>query len=285
MRSLWTSASGMAAQQARLDVIGHNLANLNTTGYKTEDVQFKDMLYKTMTQKDAVKALDKRLSPADLRIGHGVIPVSSAQSFVQGSLQSTQNPLDVAIEGDGFFKVSAYDQSGQRYDAYTRDGSFKIGEVAGEQYLTTADGNPILDVDNNPINLTGYDIASISIDENGMITALASDAANAATPGERQEIGQLEVTRIAHPESNLVAAGDNLYRLHPAANQNDVVANGYVINDVRHSSLRQRSLEMSNVDMSEQMTDMIMAQRAYSMNARALTTTDQMMGIANSLRA
>lgn len=289
MRALFTSAHGMNAQQSRLDAIGHNLANLNTTGYKTEDVQFKDMLYVTMMQQDGAKALDKRLTTENLRLGAGVLAVGTALSFVQGSLQTTQSPFDVAIEGDGFFKVRAYDQQGQQYDAYTRDGSFKVGQVGTEQYLVTADGNPVLDIEGNPINLTGFETDSLTIDENGNITGLPNAlGGGGAAPGEptaRLEVGQLEVTRVVHPESNLVAAGGNLYRLHAQVNANDVQANASVVDGERHSRVQQRAVEMSNVDMSQQMTEMIVAQRAYSMNARALTTSDQMMGIANSLRA
>ncbi|PWK16243.1 flagellar hook-basal body protein [Tumebacillus permanentifrigoris] len=289
MRALYTSAHGMNAQQSRLDTIGHNLANLNTTGYKTEDVQFKDMLYMTMLQKDEVKALDKRQTTENLRLGAGVLAVGTALSFVQGSLQSTQSPLDVAIEGDGFFKVRAYDQNGQQFEAYTRDGSFKVGQVGTEQYLVTADGNPVLDTTGNPINLTGFETDSLTIDENGMITGLPNAAGGGgAAPGQatpRLEVGQLEVTRVVHPESNLVGAGENLFRLHAQVNALDVQANAVIVNGERHSRVQQRAVEMSNVDMSTQMTEMIVAQRAYSMNARALTTTDQMMGIANSLRS
>ncbi|MBL0385464.1 flagellar hook-basal body protein [Tumebacillus sp. ITR2] len=282
MRSLWTSAHGMSAMQTRLDSLGHNMANLNTTGYKSEDVQFKDMLYLTMQQKDGVKSLPGRLTTADLRLGHGVLAVGTVASFAQGEIQTTQNALDLAIQGDGFFKIRAYDQSNTPFDAYTRDGSFKVGTVGTDQYLVTADGNPVLDTNNQPILLTDYDAASVKVDQNGVISALPSSPANGTA---YVELGQIEVTRIAHPESNLTAAGENLYRQVANANPADIQANGTVLNGVRHSTLQQRALEMSNVDMSQQMTEMIVAQRAYSLNARALTTTDQMMGIANNLRA
>ncbi|KEO83310.1 flagellar hook-basal body protein [Tumebacillus flagellatus] len=282
MRSLWTSAHGMSAMQSQLDILGRNLANLNTTGYKTEDVKFKDMFYSALTQKDDVQALPGRLTTAGLRIGAGVLAVGSTTSFAQGSVQTTESPLDVAISGDGFFKIRAYDKSGQAFESYTRDGSFKVGTVGTDQYLVTADGNPVLDTNNQPIKLTGYDAASLKIDQDGNLTALPSSPDVGTT---YENLGQLEVTRIAHPEANLAEAGGNLYRLVTGYNPQDVQANGTVIGGVRHSSLQQRALEMSNVDMSQQMTEMIVAQRAYSMNARALTTTDQMMGIANNLRA
>jgi flagellar basal-body rod protein FlgG len=279
----------MAAQQSRLDAIGHNMANLNTAGYKTEDVAFKDMLYVTMKQKDEVKALPQRQTTESLRLGAGVLAVASAQSFVQGSVQTTQNPLDVAITGDGFFKIRAYDPQGNPYEAYTRDGSFKIGQVGASQYLVTAEGYPVLGTDNQPIELTGFEKDSLTIDQNGLITGLPNPLlGGGAAPGQatpRMLVGELEVTRVVHPESNLVAAGENLYRLHAQVNQNDVQANAILVNGQRHNTLQQRAIEMSNVDMSQQMTEMIVAQRAYSMNARALTTTDQMMGIANNLRA
>ena len=278
MRSLWTSASGMSGQQARLDAISQNLSNLNTTGYKKEDVQFRDMLYAQMTQKPDVAGLQNRQTTAGLRIGHGVLPVSTLQTFTQGELQQTNNNLDVAMEGDGFFTVGLTDPQGQLTKMlYTRDGSFKVGQDPnGNSWLVDSEGHAVLDDQQQPIDLTGYDASTLSIDEAGNVSAKQIG-------GSVQSLGTLGIVRVDHPDANLEAAGQNLFALRVTAPVTSVtyrvnIANGPVPN------ARQGFLEQSNVDMSQEMTDMLMAQRAYSMNVRALQTADQMMGIANNLR-
>jgi flagellar basal-body rod protein FlgG len=279
MRSLWTSASGLNAQQTRMDAIANNLANLNTTGYKSQDVQFKDILYANYNQKPEVGKIQDpnfpRQSTLGLRIGQGVWTVGLSQAFTQGPLQQTGHNSDLAIEGNGFFKVQI---PGTQDYAYTRDGSFKFAQTTNNQtVLTDASGRPVMDTNDAQIDLTGYDLSTVKIGTDGTISGKLIG-------GGMQSTGQqVDLVNIAHPETNLVPAGNNLYALNgnitPANLTNVVTRQAYT-----NGKIRQGELEQSNVDMSSMMSEMIQAQRIYSMNAKALETTDQMMGMANNLR-
>lgn len=279
MRSLWTSASGLNAQQQRMDAIANNLANLNTTGYKTQDVQFKDILYANYHQKPEVGAIKDpafpRASTLGLRIGQGVYTVGMSQAFTQGSLQRTDKNSDLAIEGSGFFKVKI---PGTQDYGYTRDGSFKFAETEDQRtILTDASGRPIMDGNDQEIDLTGYDLSSVKISTDGKVTGRMMDGT------QPSNVPQIDLVNIADPQTNLVPAGNNLYALNgniSGANLTNIVKRG----DYTNGKIHQGQLEQSNVDMSAMMTEMIQAQRIYSMNAKALETTDQMMGMANNLR-
>ncbi|TCP57762.1 flagellar basal-body rod protein FlgG [Tumebacillus sp. BK434] len=276
MRALWTSAHGMAGQQTRLDMISNNIANVNTTGYKQQDVNFKDMLYAEIVQTERTGTLAGRQTTSGIRIGHGVLAVGISQLFTQGPLQSTENLLDVAIDGENaFFEVGVYNNGVLTGNAYTRDGSFAVGYDANNTpYLTDSAGNPVLDTARQPISLAGFDLATLKIEKNGVMTAEAA--------GVRAAIGQLELVNIDNPDSNLEAMGNNMFALKQNAAPNALTRGAY--NQPNGATLKQGFLEQSNVDMIQQMTDMIATQRAYSMNARALQTIDQMMGMANNLR-
>lgn len=281
MRSLWTSASGMSAQQTRLDAIGNNLANVNTTGFKAQTVQFKDMLYAQFTQKPDVANITGRTGGAGLSVGHGVLVNGINNSFAQGQLQNTNVPLDMALEGDGFFSVGVYENGQRTGTGYTRAGSFKVGisdDVAKTPYLVDGQGNPVLDDQDQPINLSGFDLDSLTVDQAGNMKAKVIPG------GAIQDIARLGVVRIDNPETNLRSAGANVF----------AAVNGIPAAAIRQITtlpaneapphVRQHMVEMSNVDMAKSMTDMIVAQRLYSMNAHALQTADQMMGMANNLR-
>ena len=276
MRSLWTSASGLTSQQARIDSISHNIANLNTTGYKKQDVQFKDMLYAELTQRPDARNIDQqRLTEPGLRIGHGVLVSRIGNTFTQGSIKPTDVPTDVAIEGEGFFNVGVMTPEGMQ-KALTRDGSFNIAiDLSGTSYLVDKNAMPVLDIYDQPINLTGVDLSTMNIDPKGRITARIE--------GVETEVAQLQVVRVEHPEANLRPSGDNLYFVSPDIAPDQITVQAYNqpggISAVRH-----KALEQSNVDLAAQMSELIMAQRAYSMNSRALQTADQMMGIANNIR-
>ncbi|ARU60511.1 hypothetical protein CBW65_05040 [Tumebacillus avium] len=276
MRALWTSAHGMAGQQTRLDTISNNIANVNTTGYKQQDVNFKDMLYAEIQQTQQNGNLQGRQTTSGVRIGHGVLAVGVSQLFTQGALQSTENLLDVAIDGpNAFFEVGIFNNGVQTDNAYTRDGSFAVGyDRTNTPYLTDSAGNPVLDTAQQPISLDGFDLATLKIEQNGMMTAEAA--------GVRTAVGQLELVNIENPDTNLEAMGNNMYALKTNAAPNALTRGAY--NQPNGATLKQGFLEQSNVDMIQQMTDMIMTQRAYTMNARALQTIDQMMGMANNLR-
>jgi flagellar basal-body rod protein FlgG len=274
MRALWTSASGMTAMQTKLDTVANNLANVGTTAYKSQDVQFKDALYAQFVQKPEVTALPGRQTTPGLRIGHGIVPVAMRQTFAQGSLQETKNTLDVAIDKEnGFIRMESTDAP--NVQVYTRDGSFKAGVKDNQLWLENASGRRVLGTNNQPISLQGYDLESLKIDEAGRITANQNGAVTA--------VGQIQLVAMANPGDNLEPAGNNLYSLKANALATQVLPiNQVAAADRPHH--RQGFVEASNVDMAGQMTEMIVAQRAYSMNARAIQTVDQMMGMANNLR-
>ncbi|MGZ4031024.1 MAG: flagellar hook-basal body protein [Tumebacillaceae bacterium] len=287
MRSLWTSASGLNAQQMRMDAIANNLANINTTGYKSQDVQFKDMLYANYLQTPEVGKIQDTTNPRQstlgLRIGQGVWSVGLSQTFSQGALQQTGNNTDLAIEGNGFFRIKIPNApAGTPNVAYTRDGSFKFSNTgsAGDEHWILADsaGRAVMDTNDQEIDLTAYDLSSVVIGTDGTVSAKPKGG------GALQAIGQqIDLVNIANPETNLKPAGNNLYVLNgniTPANRANIEQRGAY----QEGKIHQREIEQSNVDMSGMMTEMIQAQRVYSMNAKALETTDQMMGMANNLR-
>ncbi|EGO64073.1 flagellar basal-body rod protein FlgG [Acetonema longum] len=260
MRSLWTAGSGMAAQQANIDVISNNLANVNTTGYKKSRSDFQDLMYATVRAAGANSGEDTQI-PTGIQIGHGVRQAATQKIYTVGNLQNTGNPLDVAIEGEGFFQIMMEDGT----VAYTRDGAFKKDSdgrlVTSEGYLL----EPELTI---PDNAT-----EISISPNGVVTAKISGQV------DPQELGQLEVARFINP-AGLENIGRNLLR-ETAASGTPVVSNP---GSEGAGSIAQQYLEMSNVQIVEEMVNMIVAQRAYEMNSKAITTSDEMLSQVAQLK-
>jgi len=265
MRALWTSSSGMSAQQLNVDVISNNLANVNTTGYKKERVEFKDLLYETIARANVLEGVG---APVNLQVGHGVTPAAVVSTYTTGSFQNTDNPLDFAINGEGFFAVR--DANGNI--AYTRDGSFKISVEDGEAKLVTAEGYAVLDQDNDEIFLTGIDLNKLTVSPMGELFYIDED-------GEMQSLGQsLQVVRFANREG-LLKQGSNL--LAPTPTSGEPIPE----EDLEERSIiMQRYLESSNVQVVEEMVKLIIAQRAYEINSKAVQTSDEMLGIANNLR-
>lgn len=263
MRALWTAASGMKSQQLNLDTISNNLANVNTTGYKRQKVEFKDLLYTTIRKTDLNDGIG---SPVNLQVGHGVMPMATSRVFTNGSLEATENPLDVAIEGEGFFVAET--PNGEFL--YTRDGSFKLSVEMDEMRLVTADGYTILsEFDDEIVFMDG--MRDISISEMGLVTAENED-------GEIEEIATIKLAKFINPEG-LESVGKNLYRA--------TVASGEEIpmeDENRTSTLRQRYLETSNVQVIDEMVRMITAQRAYEISSKTIQTADDMLGMANNLK-
>ncbi len=259
IRSLWTAATGMKAQELNLDNISHNLANVNTTAFKRANVEFQDLMYQNMEEAGIPAAAGQRL-PVGIQVGLGVKPSAIVKNFKAGSLRQTGNPLDVAIEGDGFFQVMLPDGT----IAYTRDGSFKID---ADGNLVTADGFYV----QPPITIPA-EAESISIGFDGTVTVL--------TNNEPQEIGQITITRFVNP-AGLKAIGKNLF-LETAAS--GPALGPFVPGTNGTGSLEQGYLEMSNVNAVEEMVQMIMAQRAYEMNSKVIQAADQMMGTVAALR-
>lgn len=281
MRALYTAASGLYAQQAKLDLIGNNIANINTTGYKSTNAQFAELLRSEMGQSDE-KQLTGRLSDLGLRIGNGVRGAYLAQSFAQGNLQQTNNPLDLAIEGEGFFTVQipVPGQAGQFETVFTRAGKFQLD---ANGMIVTDGGYRVLSENGEPIQipeeLRGREI---SVAGNGDVS-VQTDAGPVLA-------GTINLVLVRNAEANLKSIGDNLYRVsNPDPNYNPLQDSLiYLVEPddlARVGSIRQGVLEMSNVDMPKEMTELIQVQRAFQLNARSVQTIDAMMGMANNLRA
>ena len=269
MRSLWTAASGMTSQQLNVDNISNNLANVNTTGFKKERIEFKSLLYQTMSRATQDEA-NTGGRPVNLQVGHGVRPMATMRSFAQGSMQSTENPLDFVIQGEGFFSV----QLSEDQVVYTRDGSFKVSNDGNEYTLVTNDGYPILGADGEPISFSNeYSVESLSVGPLGEIFAF--DGAEQVDTGLQIGLSQFP------NRQGLEAIGDNFYVETPASGEPINEADGEVQSPSR---IVQGFLEMSNVQIAQEMVNLIIAQRAYELNSKAITTSDEMLQNANNLK-
>ena len=260
MRALRTAASGMYAQQLSIDTISNNLANVNTNGFKRSQVEFQDLIYQTIQSSHSVRNLGT-VVPTELQIGHGVKPVSIEKSFAQGSPTQTDNPLDLSIEGDGFFRIRRPDGS----TAYTRDGNFNRSP---DGRIVTSDGYVM-----DPEIIIPEDTLDISIDREGYVYAtIYGDS-------ESQELGQLELARFTN-EAGLRALGQNLFV--------ETDASGIPISgqpgQEGFGEINQGYLEGSNVQVVEEMVNMIVAQRAYEVSSKAIKTAEDMLSLANNLK-
>jgi len=258
LRALYSSAAGMRAQQLNLDVIANNLANVNTTGFKKSKIEFQDLLYQTTKAAGSEQGAGNQ-TPTGVQIGHGSQPVATAKVFTSGELTQTGERLDVAVQGDGFFEVQLPDGS----RAYTRDGALKL---ASDGRVTTSEGL-VLQGGFQPIPTGTTDI---SIAPTGEVTTKS---------GEDTQSFRVQLVRFANP-AGLDSLGRNLYRETPASGPPEIGnpgENGY-------GSLEQGYLEMSNVKVVEEMVNMIVAQRAYEVNSKAVQASDEMMGLSNNLR-
>ena len=253
IRSLWIAKSGLEAQQTQLDVISNNLANVSTNGFKRSRAVFEDLLYQTLRQPGAQSSQQTQLS-SGLQIGTGVHPVATVKIFNQGNLQLTGNPLDVAIQGNGLFQVLQPDGTA----AYTRDGSFQVDSQGA---LVTASGYHV-----QPQVTIPAGALSITIGQDGTVSVLLP-----ATTKPTQ-VGALQLVSFINP-SGLQSAGENLY-LETASSgtpsSNTPGSNGL-------GRLAQGSVETSNVNVVEELVSMIQTQRAYEINSKAISTSDQML--------
>ena len=262
MRSLWTAASGMVGQQFNIDTIAHNLSNVNTTGYKKGRPDFEDLLYQTIRSAGTPATRDT-LMPTGIQVGHGVRPAATQKMYSQGSLKNTGNKLDLAIEGEGFFRAQLYDGS----FGYTRDGTFKI-DSNGQ--IVTSDGYKL-----SPeiIMPKGFVYSDISISQDGLVTV---KVAGNDTP---IEVGQIQLYRFVNP-AGLKNIGENLVKITAASGPPVAGKPGFS----GMGKVHQGFLEMSNVQIVEEMVNMIVAQRAYELNSKAITTSDSMLATANALK-
>ncbi len=262
VRSLWTAASGMIGQQFHIDTIANNLSNVNTTGFKKNRADFEDLLYQTI-RTAGTPATEQTLVPVGVQVGHGAKTAATQKLFLQGSLQNTGNVADIAIEGEGFFRVLLYDGS----YAYSRNGAFQID---ADRQFVTANGYRLLP---QVILPEGFIRESVAISQDGRVTA------RLANQNEPLEVGQIELYRFINPVG-LQAVGENLFVQTPASGEAQPGRPAFE----GTGKLLHRFLEMSNVQPVEEMVNMIVAQRAYEMNSKAIQTSDTMLGIANNLK-
>ena len=270
VRSLWTAATGMNAQQTNVDTIANNLANVNTMGYKTQAAQFKSLLYQTLQTATTTANGDPK--PTSSQVGLGVRNSSINSIFTQGSLLDSASDTSFAIEGEGFFAIRGED--GNTY--YTRNGNLKFTLAAnGGNMLATSDGLPVLDTQGRPIVLgSNYVMSNVTVSKDGSLCY--PDAQNNPQP-----IGiTIGVFQFNNP-NGLDRLADSLYQ--------QTAASGQAINEatntaVEKSSVIQGYLENSNVQVVDEMVNMIVAQRAYELNSKAITASDEMLQQANNLR-
>ncbi|RYF74907.1 MAG: flagellar basal-body rod protein FlgG [Comamonadaceae bacterium] len=253
INSLWISKTGMEAQQTQLDVIANNLANSSTTSFKRASAVFQDLMYQNLRQVGANSTEQSQL-PTGLQIGLGVRTVATSRSFAQGSLQQTNNQLDVAIKGNGFFQVTMPDGT----TGYTRDGAF---QVDAQGRMVTSSGLPIATGITVPPNAT-----NVSIANDGTVSATV---AGTTAP---QTIGTIALANFVNP-AGLEPRGENLYAETAASGQ----PNGGTAGTNGIGTLMQGYLETSNVNVVQELVSMIQTQRAYEMNSKAIQTSDQML--------
>lgn len=258
-RSLNVAATGMAAQQSRLEGISHNIANSNTVGFKRGRVEFQDLLYSTVRNPGAATG-ETTQAPIGIQYGSGVRIAGLAQVHEQGTFQTTDNPLDLSIEGRGFFPLQRDDGS----VAYTRNGAFRA-DASGQ--IVNSDGLPL-----DP---------SITIPENATSVNIAANGSVSVTlPGEDDpvEVGQISVATFINP-GGLRALGHNLFERSMASGEPQFGDPG----QDGHGTIMQGALEQSNVDMVEEMVNLISAQRSYEINSRVISSADQMLRAASEM--
>jgi flagellar basal-body rod protein FlgG len=248
----------MQAQQLNLDTIANNLANVNTSGFKRTRVDFQDLLYQTL--RPAGTRTGNGEVPTGLQVGHGTRPVATQKIFAQGNFHQTENPLDLVIEGDGFFQVVRPDGT----IAYTRSGSFKRDS---QGQVVNSDGLVL-----QPALTIPQDTVDIAVGSDGVVSVTT---ASSTTP---QQLGTIELARFANP-AGLNAIGRNLFTPTQASGTPTTGQAG----QQGFGSLSQGFLESSNVSVVEEMVNMIAAQRAFEVNSKAIKTADEMLALANNV--
>lgn len=260
IRSLYSAATGMTAQELNVDTIANNLANVNTTGFKKSRADFQDLVYQYLVEPGAPTS-QTTTNPSGVQVGLGVKPSSTQRLFTQGDLQSTSNPLDVAIEGDGFFRVTRPDGT----EAYSRAGNFQ------------------LDKDGNIVTSDGYQVSpGIPVPPEALAITIAQDGTvSVTTPGSTtpQELGLLSAVRFPN-NAGLRSVGQNLYE--------ETESSGAPVegkwSESGYGRITQGFLESSNVSVVEQVVNMITAQRAYEASSKTIQTADDMLSRAINLK-
>ena len=260
MRALYTAATGMMAQQTNVQVISNNIANMRTTGYKRQRAEFQDLLYEHVRRVGTQTSDQGNQLPAGIELGSGVKTVGTPRLMTQGTLLQTGKDYDVAIRGEGFFKILLPDGR----TAYTRDGSF---ELDSQGRLVTAQGNLV-----QPSITIPQNAQSVSINAQGQVSAMLPGQTTATV------LGQIELAMFVN-KAGLQGIGDNLYLETPASG---TPQNGQP-NVEGFGNLQQGNLEQANVEAVSEISDLIAAQRAYEMNAKVISAADQMLQSTSQL--
>jgi flagellar basal-body rod protein FlgG len=258
IRSLWTAATGMVAQQIEQDVVANNLANVNTVGFKKSRADFMDLMYQIYSKSGSETTQGSQL-PVGLEVGMGVKPMSTQKLFTQGDYQQTGNQFDWAIEKDGFFQI---DNNGQTF--YTRNGNFKLDKNGA---VVNSEGLKLL-----PNITVPTGTVSFTIDTGGTWTAADQE-------GNPLSTGRIELATFVN-QAGLTSIGRNLYAKSEASG--DAITGNPGENGI--GTISQNFLEMSNVNVVDEMVKMIVGQRAYEINSKAIQTADSMLGIINGLK-
>jgi flagellar basal-body rod protein FlgG len=260
IRSLSIAATGMAAQQTNIDVIANNLANVNTAGFKSSRAEFQDLLYQNIKMA-GVQESQGAIDPSSIQIGLGTRTSGTQKVFTQGDLSETDNQLDLAIQGDGFFQIQMPDGT----TAYTRDGSFKLDS---QGRMVTSDGYPLI-----PQITIDQNATSISIGNDGTVSLTESGSTNPVNKG------QITLAKFLN-SAGLNSNGQNLLTATAASGEPITSTPG----TSGMGTLSQKFLESSNVQVVNEMVNMITAQRAYEVNSKAIQTSDDMLNVANQLK-
>jgi flagellar basal-body rod protein FlgG len=254
----------MIGQQANIDTISNNLANVNTSGFKKMRADFEDLLYQTV-RTAGTPATEDTVVPVGVQMGHGVKLAATQRMFGQGPLQHTDNVSDMAISGEGFFRIQMYDGSW----AYTRDGAFKIDE---DGRLVTSNGYWVLP---DIIMPQGFLPETVTVTKDGRVSVKVPQI----DLNEPVDVGRMELYRFPNPVG-LTAVGENLFKITNASGEPIPGRPGYEgMGQIQH-----KYLEMSNVSVVREMVDLIVAQRAYEFNSRTIQTSDNMLGTATGLK-
>ena len=261
MRALYIAATGMQSQQLNIDNVANNLANVNTTGFKRGRIDFQDLLYQTIQPAGANASINTEV-PTGISIGYGSRPAAIQKIFTQGAFQPTGNELDAMIEGDGFFEISMPNGD----TAYTRDGSFKLNSTG---QIVTSNGDLL-----TPNITIPNDAESVTIAPDGTVSVMQPGATSSTV------VGNITLTRFSNP-AGLKAMGQNLFT---ESQSSGTAQTGGTPGSDGYGTLRQEFLEMSNVSVVEELINMIVSQRAYEINSKAITTSDEMMQSATQLK-
>ncbi|WP_440285787.1 flagellar hook-basal body protein [Eshraghiella crossota] len=282
MRALYTAASGMIAQQTNVDVISNNLANVNSTGYKASTAEFKSLLYQTLQSRSTSANGDDKPIPA--QVGTGARTAAITTHFSQGSLIDSTSTFAFGLEGDGLFGLMNPDGE----IVYTRNGDFTVGKTNDDGFMIcSSDGYPVVDSDGNPIQFSGeYDVSNLVITSDGLFyyRVIEEQPDENGNMHKTERLDDLEtrmgVFQFTNP-SGLDSIGSSLYKETEASG---IAMEEGTYTELKRTKVCQGRLEASNVQVADEMVNLIVAQRAYEMNSKAIQAADDMLGQANQLK-